>query len=44
MEIFIDTGDVEEIRKACALGVVDGCTTNPSIIAKTGRKREEVIK
>lgn len=44
MKFFIDTADVNEIREACALGLVDGVTTNPSLIAKSGRKFEEVIK
>jgi len=44
MKFFIDTADVNEIREASALGLVDGVTTNPSLIAKSGRKFEEVIK
>lgn len=44
MKFFIDTADVKEIREANALGLVDGVTTNPSLIAKSGRKFEEVIK
>jgi len=44
MKFFIDTADVNEIREAHELGVVDGVTTNPSLIAKSGRKFEEVIK
>ena len=44
MKFFIDTADVNEIREAHALGLVDGVTTNPSLIAKSGRKFEEVIK
>jgi transaldolase len=44
MEFFIDTGDIEEIKAANEWGVIDGVTTNPSIIAKTGRTQEEVIK
>ncbi len=44
MKIFIDTADVKEIREAAAMGVVDGVTTNPSLIAKTGRKLDEVIR
>ncbi len=43
MKIFIDTANVEEIRKAAALGVLSGVTTNPSLIAKEGRKFEDVI-
>jgi transaldolase len=44
MEFFIDTGDVDEIREAAKWGFIDGVTTNPSIIAKTGRPQAEVIK
>jgi transaldolase len=43
MKFFIDTADVGEIRKANAMGVLDGVTTNPSLIAKSGRKFHEVI-
>ena len=43
MEFFIDTGDIEEIREASTWGIVDGVTTNPSLIAKTGRSQHEVI-
>lgn len=44
MKFFIDTADVKEIREAHELGLVDGVTTNPSLIAKSGRKFEDVIK
>jgi len=44
MEFFIDTADVAQIKKYYSIGVVDGVTTNPSLIAKSGRKFEEVIK
>ena len=44
MKLFIDTADVKEIREAHALGLVDGVTTNPSLIAKSGRKFKDVIK
>ncbi|BBO81741.1 putative transaldolase [Desulfosarcina ovata subsp. sediminis] len=44
MKFFIDTANVEEIREAHAMGMVDGVTTNPSLIAKEGRVFEEVIK
>lgn len=44
MKFFIDTADVDEIRKANAMGVLDGVTTNPSLIAKTGRDFHEVLK
>src|SRR5205809_7008933 len=43
MKFFIDTGDVGEIREAVAMGLVDGVTTNPSLVAKTGRKYREVV-
>lgn len=44
MQFFIDTADVEEIREANSLGVLDGVTTNPSLIAKSGRKFRDVIE
>lgn len=44
MKIFIDTADVAEIRDAAAMGVIDGVTTNPSLVAKAGRSYEEVVK
>jgi transaldolase len=44
MKIFIDTADVAAIREYAAIGIVDGVTTNPSLIAKTGRKFEDVVK
>jgi len=44
MKIFIDTADVDAIREYAAVGIVDGVTTNPSLIAKTGRVFEEVVK
>ena len=44
MKFFIDTADVNEIREAHTLGLVDGVTTNPSLIAKSGRKFKDVIK
>lgn len=44
MKFFIDTADINEIKAANERGWVDGVTTNPSLIAKTGRSFEEVIK
>ena len=44
MKLFIDTANVEEIKKANDLGVICGVTTNPSLIAKEGRIFEEVVK
>lgn len=44
MKLFVDTANVEEIRKASDLGVICGVTTNPSLIAKEGRDLFEVIK
>ncbi|MBN1475165.1 fructose-6-phosphate aldolase [Candidatus Sumerlaeota bacterium] len=43
MKFFIDTADVDEIREAARLGVIDGVTTNPSLVAKTGRPFADVI-
>jgi transaldolase len=44
MKIFMDTADVDEIREAAAMGMVDGVTTNPSLIAKTGKPFKKVIE
>jgi transaldolase len=44
MKFFIDSADVKEIRAANEMGCVDGVTTNPSLIAKTGRPFEETIR
>ena len=44
MKLFIDTANVEEIRAAARLGVISGVTTNPSLIAREGRKFEDVIR
>jgi len=44
MKFFIDTADVAEIRTAVDMGLVDGVTTNPSLIAKSGRSQREVIE
>lgn len=44
MRLFIDTANVDDIRKANDLGVICGVTTNPSLIAKEGRDFKEVIK
>jgi len=43
MEFFLDTANVEQIKKAAALGVVDGVTTNPTLIAKEGGKSQQEI-
>ena len=43
MKIFIDTANIDEIRDAATLGVIDGVTTNPSLIAKEGKRLEDVI-
>ena len=44
MKFFIDTANVDEIRRAVELGVVDGVTTNPSLIAREGRDFIEVVR
>jgi transaldolase len=43
MKIFIDSGDLNEIRDAAAMGVIDGVTTNPSLVAKVGRPLPALI-
>lgn len=44
MKFFLDTANVDEIREAVSMGMVDGVTTNPSLIAKEGRDFEEVVR
>ena len=44
MKIFVDTGKIEEIKKANDMGVICGVTTNPSLIAKEGRKQKDIIR
>lgn len=44
MKFFIDTADISEIREAASWGFVDGVTTNPSLIAKTGRPYADVLR
>jgi transaldolase len=44
MKFFIDTANVEEIKKAWDLGVIDGVTTNPSLISKEGKDPIELLK
>ena len=43
MKFFIDTADIREVKEAAAMGLVDGVTTNPSLVAKTGRKFRDVL-
>jgi transaldolase len=43
MKLFIDTADVAEIKEAAALGLLDGVTTNPTLVAATGRPMREVL-
>jgi transaldolase len=44
MKIFIDTGDIREIREAAAMGLLDGVTTNPSLVAKSGKPFKELLQ
>ncbi len=44
MKIFIDTANVKEIKEAAALGIIDGVTTNPTLMAKEGRPLNQVLK
>ncbi|MCB2210661.1 fructose-6-phosphate aldolase [bacterium] len=44
MKLFIDSADIREIQEAKDMGVLDGVTTNPSLVAKTGRTFEEVAQ
>ncbi|MFN0250817.1 MAG: fructose-6-phosphate aldolase [Kofleriaceae bacterium] len=43
MKFFIDTADIKEIKEASAMGLVDGVTTNPSLVARTGKKFRDVL-
>jgi transaldolase len=43
MKLFVDTGDIEEVRQAAEWGVLDGVTTNPSLIAKSGKGFKETV-
>ena len=43
MQFFIDTADIREIKEAASMGLVDGVTTNPSLVAKTGKKFRDVL-
>jgi transaldolase len=43
MKLFIDSGDIDEIREAQAMGAIDGVTTNPSLLAKAGRPTKETL-
>ncbi|MCA9565418.1 MAG: fructose-6-phosphate aldolase, partial [Myxococcales bacterium] len=43
MKFFIDSADVGEIKEAASMGLVDGVTTNPTLMMKAGRKREDAI-
>ena len=44
MQFFVDTADIDEIRELNATGLLDGVTTNPSLVAKTGRDFKEILK
>ena len=44
MKFFIDSADLGEIKEAVAMGASDGCTTNPSLIAKTGKTQRQIIE
>lgn len=44
MKLFLDTASIEEIKQAVNTGLIDGITTNPTLVAQAGRNREEVIQ
>ena len=44
MKFFIDTANIDEIRKANEMGLLDGVTTNPSLVSKEGREFKDLIK
>jgi transaldolase len=43
MKFFIDSGDIEEIKKAASMGLLDGVTTNPSLLAKSGKPTKKAL-
>jgi len=43
MKIFIDTADLDEIKELASWGIIDGVTTNPTLMAKSGRSFNEII-
>lgn len=43
MKLFVDTGDIEEIKQAAEWGIIDGVTTNPSLVAKSGKGFKETV-
>lgn len=43
MKFFIDSGDIDEIKKAAAMGLLDGVTTNPSLLAKSGKPMKKAL-
>jgi len=44
MKLFLDTGSIEEIRQGVETGLVDGVTTNPSLVSKEGRPHKDLLK
>ena len=44
MQFFVDTAEIADIKKLHEMGLLDGVTTNPSLVAKSGRDFKEVIK
>jgi len=44
MKIFIDTANIDEIKEAASMGLLDGVTTNPSLVAKEGREFKDLLK
>jgi transaldolase len=44
MQFFLDTANIREIQKAAEIGVLDGVTTNPSLVARENRKHDELLK
>jgi transaldolase len=44
VKLFIDSADVNEIREAQSLGILSGVTTNPTLVAKTGRSFVDLLK
>ncbi|MCK5513178.1 MAG: fructose-6-phosphate aldolase, partial [Deltaproteobacteria bacterium] len=44
MKLFIDTANIDEIKEATELGLIDGITTNPTLIAREGKEFMQIVK
>ena len=44
MKIFVDTADLDEIKELASWGIIDGVTTNPTLVAKSGRNFNQIVE